>query len=349
LVETTTKEKNMERELWPPLYRTLREVGKDFRQKYVHFQPWVIAAVFLWAALHDRPVSWACPPKHWSTTRLRPLRLPSDATLSRRADGLPVGALLRAVAQALRQGGAQRLLSVLDGKPLPVSNVSQDLDARRGRAAGGMGKGYKLHTLWSGRPLPEAWEVTPLNEAESVVGRRLVQQGPGSGYLLGDGNYDSSPLYDAAAAAGYQLVTPLPANAGQGHHYQSPHRLRCRELGQTAFGRELYALRVRIEQTYGAAVSFGGGLGPLPAWVRGRERVRTWVGAKLLINAVRILRHKDLRPPLQNPGERGDSSAAPSLAPGAGVHRHRKRHPFARVRQWCVRARSGEKSARRLR
>src|SRR3954470_22669816 len=227
----------MERELWPPLYRALREVGKDFLQKYVSYPPWVIAAVFLWAAVHDRPVSWACRPAHWSTTRLRPSRLPSAATLSRRADGLPFGCLLRSLEQRLREQGEQRLLSLLDGKPLPVSNVSKDPDAKRGRGAGGMGKGYKLHTVWSGRPLPEAWEVTPLNEAESAVGQRLVQQRPGAGYLLADGNYDSSPLYDDAAAQGYQLLTPLPQNAGQGHRYQSPHRLRCRDLWQGEFGR----------------------------------------------------------------------------------------------------------------
>ncbi len=29
----------MERELWPPLYRLLKEVAKDFRQKYVQMQP----------------------------------------------------------------------------------------------------------------------------------------------------------------------------------------------------------------------------------------------------------------------------------------------------------------------
>ena len=284
----------MERELWPPLYRALRAVGKDFRQKYVSYPPWVIAAVFLWAAVHDRPVSWACRPAHWSTTRLRPSRLPSAATLSRRADGLPVGALLRALTQHLREQGEQQLLSLLDGKPLPVSNVSKDPDAKRGRAAGGMGKGYKLHTVWSGRPLPEAWEVTPLNEAEATVAQRLVRQGPGAGYLLADGNYDSSPLYDAAAAEGYQLVTPLPENAGQGHRYQSPHRLRVRDLLQGTFGKELYALRGRIERLYGNVVSFAGGLGPLPTWVRGQERVRTWVWAKLLINAVRIMTHKDL-------------------------------------------------------
>jgi hypothetical protein len=287
----------MERELWPLLYRVLRDVARDFHQKYVSHQPWVLAAVLCWAALHDRPVSWACIPRHWSTTPLRPARIPSASTVSRRGDGLVVGALLRCVEQRLRACGDRRLVSILDGKPLPVSGVSKDPDARWGRGAGGKAKGYKLHTLWSHRPLPEAWEVTPLNEAESVVGQRLASQAPGAGYLLADGNYDSSPLYDDAAAAGYQLLTPLPENAGEGHRYQSPHRLRCRDLWQTAFGREVYGLRYRVEQAYGSAVSFGGGLGPLPAWVRGRERVRSWVWAKLLINAVRILRNNHLRHP----------------------------------------------------
>jgi len=296
----------MERELWPLLYHTLRAVAKDFSQKYVRHQPWVLAAVLLWAAVHDRTVSWACDPDHWSTTRLRPRRLPSASTLSRRVEGLAVGAFLRLVEQRLRQSGDPRLLSLLDGKPLSVSGVSKDPDARWGQGAGGKAKGYKLHTLWSGRPLPEAWEVTPLPEAESVVAQRLFRQAPGAGYVLADGNYDSSPLFDEAKTQGYQLLTPLPANAGAGHRYQSPARLRCRDLLQGDFGKELYALRGQVERLYGNAVSFAGGLGPLPAWVRGLERVRSWVWAKLLINAVRILKKQGLTSPLQDVGQRGD-------------------------------------------
>ena len=56
----------MERELWPLLYRFVREVARDVSQKYVQHQPWVLVAVMLWAALHDRPVSWACQRRHWS-------------------------------------------------------------------------------------------------------------------------------------------------------------------------------------------------------------------------------------------------------------------------------------------
>ena len=286
----------MERELWPPLYRTLQEVAKDFRQKYVSYQPWVLAAVFLWAALHDRPVAWACQPRHWSTTTLRPPRLPHRTTVGRRIDHLAVGAFLREVERRLRDRQEVGLLALLDGKPLLVSGVSKDHDAKPGRAAGGKGKGYKLHTLWANRALPEAWEVTPLNEAESTVARRLLRQAPGAGYVLADGNYDASPVFDEAAAGGRQLVTPMPdPNAGQGHHYVSPYRRRCIDLVRGDFGRSLYGQRRQIERLYGNAVSFGGGLGGLPAWVRGRERVRTWVWAKLLINAARILKLKDLR------------------------------------------------------
>jgi hypothetical protein len=70
---------------------------------------------------------------------------------------LAVGAFLHAVEQRLRDRGEQRLLSLVDGKPLPVSSVSKDPDARRGRGAGGMAKGYQLHTRRRGAPSAGRW------------------------------------------------------------------------------------------------------------------------------------------------------------------------------------------------
>ena len=288
----------MERELWPVLYRTVREVARDFGQKYVQIPGWILVVTMLWASLHDRPVSWACRAVNWGTTRLRPTRLPSAATMSRRVDGVTVGFLWRAVEQRLRALSADypALTAFLDGKPLEVGGATKDPDARYGRAAGTRGKGYKLHTIWSNRAMPEAWEVTPLNVGETTVAARLIPQSNGSGYLLGDGNYDSSVLFDVAWRSGYQLVTPLPRGVpATGHHYQSPHRRRSIAIMQSEYGRRLYRSRTAIERSFGNATSFGGGLAPLPAWVRGLNRVRTWVWAKLLINAVRILNHKDLR------------------------------------------------------
>jgi IS5 family transposase len=294
----------MERELWPLLYRHLQEAANGFSQKYVHYQPWVLIAVFLWAALHDRPVCWACQGRNWATTSLRPPRLPSAATMSRRIDRVGVGLLWRRLEERLRGDGHPARVAFLDGKPLVISGVSKDPDAGYGRAAGGYAKGYKLHTVWSNRPLPEAWEVTPMNTCEKAVARRLIGQLDYGGYLLADGNYDASDLYDRAWRQGYQLVAAhrKGKNPGRGHHYQSPHRRRSIALLHSPFGRALYRLRGRVERSFGNAVSFGGGLSSLPAWVRGLDRVRTWVWAKLLINAVRILKKQGLTTPLQNVG-----------------------------------------------
>jgi hypothetical protein len=179
----------MERELWPLLYHALQETAKDFHQKYVPYPPWVLVAVLLWAALHDRPVCWACVPRPWSTTTLRPATLPSPATRSRRVDRTGAGLFGRAVEQRRREaGGPPGLLAFLDGKPLPVGGVSKDPDAGYGRAAGGNAKGYKLHPVWSNRPLPEAWEVAPMNVSEKTAAAGLIGQLGHGGYLLADGN-----------------------------------------------------------------------------------------------------------------------------------------------------------------
>ena len=286
----------MERELWPLLYRLLRQTAKDFHQKYVHFQPWVLVAVFLWAALHDRPISWACQRRHWSTTTLRPWKLPSPATMSRRVDGPGVALFWHALEQRVRDSDSPALLSFVDGKPLPIGGDGKDPDARFGHGAGCIAKGYKLHAIWSTRVVPEAWDVTPMNGNEKALAASLVEQLRYGGYLLGDGNYDASYVFDAAAARGYQLVAPCreAENPGSGKHYQSPHRLRSIAILQGDFGRALYRARSAIERSFGNATSFGGGLAGLPAWVRGQARVQTWVWAKLLINAARILKNQGL-------------------------------------------------------
>src|SRR5262249_60120125 len=117
---------------------------------------------------------------------------------------------LREVERRLRERREVGLLALLDGKPLPVSGVSKDPDARPGRGAGGKGKGYKLHTLWANRALPEAWEVTPLNEAETTVARRPLGEGPGAGHRLGGGHHDPRPGFDPAAGRGPPPGPPPP-------------------------------------------------------------------------------------------------------------------------------------------
>lgn len=281
----------MERELWPRISHELRVAAREIRPKGVHYHPWVIAAVLLWAALHDRPVNWACDPRNGSTTRHRPAALPSAATVSRRSRRTAFGLFLNRVADRLKGAGPPARLLLLDGKPLPVGRCSKDPDAK----GGPLGRGYKLHLILGSGAWPEAWEVTAQREYEGAVAERLLPQvRDGAGYLLADGNYEASRLYDAADAAGYQLLArPDARDTGGGHRYQSPHRQRALDLFRDGFGWDLYRDRAGIERAFGNAGAFPGGLGPLPNWVRRLGRVQRWVWCKLVINAHRILRNRE--------------------------------------------------------
>lgn len=279
----------MERELWPVLYHVVRDVGRQVHQAGVTYQPWVIALVVLWSALHDRPRNWACQEKNWSGTKLRPIQLPSPSVVSRRADSVGMGVFWRMVEEALRSSDCHELLSIVDGKPLFVGGCSKDPDARWGYGAGVHGKGYKLHVIWSHHPMPETWELTALNRSEAVVAQEMLPHAEEGGYLLADGNYDTEPMHEAGARRGYQLIAQnRRANAGHGHRRLSPIRARGIVLRNSSFGEEWLAHRGDIERFFGQASSFAAGLSPLPAWVRRTKRVRTWVWSKLLINAARI-------------------------------------------------------------
>lgn len=279
----------MERELWPGLFHLILEVGRTLRLTDVTYQPHIIALVLFWAALHDRPVSWACNKRNWTTTTLRPATLPTASTVSRRLRRVDTAMLLRALIQRMREKADPGLVAVIDAKPLPVGGASQDREARCGRGAGMWAKGYKLYAVWAGRPVPETYRVYSMNISENKVAEEMIPQLTGGGYLLGDGEYDANRVFDVAGMAGYQVLAPREdPNAKLGHIRQSPYRVRCIELMRSAFGRKVYALRGRIERAYGNLTSWGGGLAPLPAWVRHSARVWMWVSAKLVINGVRI-------------------------------------------------------------
>ena len=286
----------MERELWPLLYRALRDVSASDHQHGVQYQPWVIVAVLLWAALHDRPRSWAGAKDHWDTTQLRPDKIPSPSTLSRRAKTAEVADLLDRLGEHLRGTGNPAWVLAVDGKPLPVGKCSKDPDAKPNQH----GKGYKLHAIWGSRCMPEAWAVTAANEYEGAVAEDLLGRVVGKGFLLADGSYEANRVYDAAAGSCYQLLAhPGPEVTGDGHGYQSAHRLQALHWFDTGLGWDLYRYRSSIERRFGNMGSFGGGLGPLPNWVRRLRRVTQWVHCKLLINAARTIRKQLQMQPMQ--------------------------------------------------
>lgn len=281
----------MERELWKILYRLTYELGKQ-RGGWLYSTADILV-VYLWAVVHDRPTCWAAEAKNWPAD-LRPRLLPSQSNLSRRLRRPSAVELMTAVEEHLAAltivGGC--LVRILDAKALGVSKVSKDVDTGYGRGAGGMQKGYKFHAVWGPSPMPIAWALTAMNSSEKTMARYLIPDLPGGGYLLGDSQHDANPLYDAAAEAGFQLVAPKTKDRGRGglgHRRQSAGRVRSIELSKTPFGHALSNYRKEIERRFGAWVSFGGGLGPLPAWVRRFHRVRNWVHAKILILGARWL------------------------------------------------------------
>jgi hypothetical protein len=285
----------MERELWPRLYHVVMKAGESFRLADVTFQPHVIALIFSWAALHDRPMSWACDQEHRTTTTLRPAKLPSASTLSRPLRRLDTAMFLRSIVEQIRVTSDAGWIAVIDGKPLPVGGASQDPEARCGHGAGLWAKGSKLYALWDGRPVPEVYRVHAMNMNKDKVAEEMIPDLTGGGYLLGDAEYDANAVFDAAGAAGYQLLAPREdPESGLGHHDQSRFGLRCIDLLRSPFGQAVYHLRGDIERSFGHLTSFGGGLAPLPAWVRHEKRVWLWVSAKLVINGVRIMVRKGL-------------------------------------------------------
>ena len=307
----------MEREHWKRLMEAIRVVDADWREprRYEH-RTALIVRVYLWAAIHNCAVSWACDRRNWWPGVGCPKSLPDQSTMSRRTRDLPRGprhgevfeAFLHAVARQLcaMDPGASSLPPCLckriDSKSLPVAAHSKDRDAAWGRGAGQECNGYALHTLWAGdSPMPAQWALTALDVDGRVMARRMIGRMPGGnegqgGYLAADSLYDASDLHDRCAARNHQLLAPRRRSTrgkGLGHCYQSRHRIRAIDLLEppgkiNPFGPSLLRQRVQIERDYGNLTSFSAGLWHLPPWARRIWRVRRWVHAKLLINAARV-------------------------------------------------------------
>jgi hypothetical protein len=314
----------MNRHHWAELSAAIADVEKAWRDARAMPHPTGrIVRCHAWAAIHDRPISWACDEHNWldCPRAARPPELPSQPTLSRRCRTKAFDEFMTRVGARLAAGAgptsaADELVKRIDGKSLPVAAHSKDRDAEWGRGAGQQVRGYKRHCVWGRGAMPLSWAVTSLDVVEKRMAVRLILRlddggGGGGGYILGDGHFDKSELHDVARATNYQLVAPRQhPGKGLGHHYQSDGRLRSIEMtevpaakGGTDFGASLLIDRRQIERDFGNMVSFGGGLNGLPAWVRRPWRVRAWVHAKLLINAARIRYNRTRRAQKQSPGD----------------------------------------------
>jgi hypothetical protein len=298
----------MERQLWPRLYQLLMEAGKHHDRRRKQFNDAWIAVIYMWSVLHDRPISWACDSGNWRGESLAPLNLPSPSTMSRRLNGkksLSVRQLLERAQQITTEWFPDWFCYWIDSKPLTVSGVSKDRDARYGRAAGHKAKGYRMHVLYNAGGAVIAWLLAPMSYGDAPAAAALLnnvelKQHSGqlkmlSGYSVGDNLYDANALYDGFHKTGLQHVAPPRKTAKQvGHGPQSPHRLRGLDLVKRGFGKNLLHARGGIERFFANATSFAGGLGQLPSWVRTPQRISIWVGCKLMIDAVRRAKNKRL-------------------------------------------------------
>lgn len=281
----------MERELWKILSHEITLVDHHFPRCHYTHSVGRIVRVYLWAVLNDRPVYWACKRSNWRGVH-PPRSLPDQSRMSRRLRRDDTQRFIAMLIDRLTDNSGPQLMKIVDGMPLVVSRHSQDADATVGRAAGGFGKGYKLHAIYGKSLHPLVWCVHPLNIDERKAAGVLVGQLSDEGYLLGDKNYDSNRFFDRAGECGQQLVVPRRYGRGRklGHIRHSPYRLRSMALLESPgkFGWQLYKNRRKIETRFGNLKSFGGGLTHLPPWVRRLHRVRMFVDAKLLIRAVRF-------------------------------------------------------------
>lgn len=286
----------MERRLWDIVYRTLMNVFHQLapseKASGVVYSDRQVVGMFFWAVIHDRNQKWACQVENWPRMPADWPRLMSESQFSRRLRTPTVQLLLDRVEDALRREHPEEWCLIVDGKPLAVGGFSKDPDAKTGFGAGQKFRGYKLHAIWGSGPIPCAWDVKPANMGESTTAAELVAHVPGEGYLLGDSAYDSNPLHEASAAVGRSLVAPRKkpgTGLGKGteHH---PQRLRSIELTEHVelhpFAQGLHNWRGAIERQFGWLTTRHAGLQNLPPFVRRLTRVKRWIQAKLILNAL---------------------------------------------------------------
>lgn len=291
---------SMERDLWKFVVRALKRVPPT-RPRNAAYHDREIVAVLLWAALHSRPVSWACQRSTWPPQAWR-RRLPDQSTMSRRLRRPEILRHLRAVVVALQEDGVEASSTlIVDGKALQLSDHSRDPDARVGMGVRRYAKGYRLHVMIDDQRRLLAWRVRPLNEAECVVAQSLLRDAVRwssrlvrpQALLIGDASYDSNRLHLRAATLRLHLVAPRRKPTQGVAKSRVHHRSRRRSIALTegvGSGRRrrwLKTKRREIERFFGALASAGTGLSHLPTWVRGQHRCDLWVGAKLAIDAAR--------------------------------------------------------------
>lgn len=285
----------MDRDIWIVLECASRIVARRLprpRRRYA-FSDRQIILMWLWAVLHDRPMSWACSREN-CRGRFRPRRLPSISQFCKRLATDRFRLARDLLHQTLSARGLDDLLNFIDGKPLLIHGYSTDPDATNGIACGKFAFGYKLHARATDSGFITEYKVLPLHVGEPNTARELLTRLRPGALVLADANYDSGPLYQAVADRG---GTFLARPKGQQlrkpgtRRPMPPSRREAIDLWdrRPELGEQAMKTREKIERVFAHLGNFGGGLGPLPSWVRGIQRVGRWVDGKLAIYHARLI------------------------------------------------------------
>ena len=296
----------MEQSQWTILRQTIRHVTRSMpKLPRVQYGDCLIACLYFWAVLHDRPMTWAVERCNYNRS-FRPRKIPSISQLNRRIASARFQGILQRVHQQLA-GDSRFKALVIDGQALCVGPVSQDRDARVGHIPGGMGRGYKLHAIVCSDGSIPLFSIMPLNTHETPVARQMLamlRHDLAGTLVFADGNYDAHRLHKQIARQGGFFIThPRRGGARRRERGNHGHPVTRRQMGRSrrllidlwenapALMERVYRHRQQIERRFGNLSCIPGLLTSLPKFVRSLPRVRRFVGAKIcLYHAHRIAR-----------------------------------------------------------
>ena len=308
----------MDGRLWTRLYREIRRARKRLTYTQRTGRPRVydtddILAVWAFAALMDWPISVAQRRlqsgaagwwlrRHWQW----PVRVPSVATLTRRARSPDFRRLLRLLLRRLRRWlrRSPQKRVVMDSTFLLTGPYSRDPESRWTCHGGKWFRGYALHAICDAAGGLWGWHVTSANVQEMKVARRLVRQIAAAGateiqWVIADSGYDSEPLHQMVhRRLGARLVAPLNLRGAKSDAWRSrqPGRNACDRLLATPKGVALLQERSGIER-WNSWFKGNSNVSMLPYHVRRLHRVRSWINLKLAVFFVhQYLSQQELTP-----------------------------------------------------
>jgi len=115
----------MEHQLWKEIVAVLKRIGKHTRRGCETYSDADIVRTWFWSVVNDRSEGWACERTNWPIHQRR-CPVPSQSRLSRRLRTERVRQLLAQLEQEVLAPRQQKLVWLMDGKPLVISSCSKD-------------------------------------------------------------------------------------------------------------------------------------------------------------------------------------------------------------------------------